>query len=154
MNIDTSKVLDNDELKEDPDEFVKALIADNNEISKDLTPKLGGKLSFKSSSKKELKTSKSVNESNIKNNLRDSKILTPLQVRESDKSPSLLRRSERIELEDNSRKSKKHTFHQKFRDFSHSSAEELRLAKIKEVEATKQSLLSLSESQTREKEDL
>ena len=78
MNIDTSKVLDNDELKEDPDEFVKALIAENSEISKDLTPKLGGKLSFKSSSKKELKTSKSVNESNIKNNLRDSKILTPL----------------------------------------------------------------------------
>ena len=77
MNIDTSKVLDNDELKEDPDEFVKALIADNNEIGKDLTPKLGGKLSFLSV-KKELKSSKSVNESNIKNNLRDSKILTPL----------------------------------------------------------------------------
>ena len=75
-------------------------------------------------------------------------------MRESDKSPSLLRRSERIELEDNSKKSKKHTFHQKFRDFSHSSAEELRLAKIKEVEATKQSLLSMSESQIREKEDL
>ena len=78
VNIDMSKALDNDEIKEDPDEFVKALIADNSKIGQDLTPKLGGKLSLKSSSKKELKTSKSVNESNIKNNLRDSNILTPL----------------------------------------------------------------------------
>ena len=78
MNIDTSKVLDNEEIKEDPDEFVKALISDNSKLGQDLTPKLGGKLSFKSSSKKELKTSKSVNESNIKNNLRDSNSLTPL----------------------------------------------------------------------------
>ena len=77
-------------------------------------------------------------------------------MRENDEPPStsLLRRSERIELEDNSRKSKKHTFHQKFRDFTHSSAEELKLAKIKEVEATKQSLKSLSESQLREVEGL
>ena len=99
--------------------------------------------------KKEFKSSKSVYETRVKN------LMTPVKSESlNDISPSLLRRSERIEVESLGQRSQKHIFQQKFRDFSHSSAEEYQLQKIKEVEATKQSLLSLSKSQTREKEEL